>query len=76
MMNEPRTFEDLFFTYCFDDYVDKIDKRAAIKQAFSPYVEPDLSRTYWSLFEFYEVIDGIIGDVGNVIFRANVECKQ
>lgn len=23
-MNEPRTFEDLFFAYCFDEYVERI----------------------------------------------------
>lgn len=75
-MNEPRTFEALFFAYCLDEYVDRIDKRAAIKQAFSPYVDLDLSQQYWGLNEFYDIIDSIMEDNGNVIFRVNVECKQ
>lgn len=75
-MNEPRTFEDLFFAYCFDEYVERIDKRTAVKQAFAPYVELDMDQACWELNEFYDIIDGIMEDYGNVIFRVNVECKQ
>lgn len=76
VLNEPRTFEDVFFSYCFDEYVEKIDRRVAIKQAFSPYWELNLDQPYWGLNEFYDIIDSIMEDNGNVIFWVNVECAQ
>ena len=76
-INEPRTFEDVFFSYCFDEYVERIDKRTAIKQAFAPYVELDLTQPYWGLNDFHDVIVHIaMEDHGNVIFWVDVECKH
>lgn len=70
--NEPRAFEDLFFTYCFDDLVEEINKRDAVRQAFSEFVDLDVD-TFWSLNMFASVLNGIIAEYGNVIFRVSVE---
>lgn len=71
-INEPRDFEDLFFTYCFDEFVDEIDKRSAVRQAFSEYVDLDVD-AFWGLNMFERILIGIIAERGNVIFRVSVE---